>query len=283
MNYKSQINSRFLLAIAFVLSGLLFGSAVPGAGSTAVASTIPLCLSSQLNVMGGRQGENTTAAGLLEFVNISARPCRLSGVPRLQLVKPSGLALTPITYGPPSEAMTSAVLTPTSEAELMTNWSNWCRQVRPSSLNIKITLPGGAGSLVAPFDGPPNYNMVPQCINKNSVSKFMIVGGYRQKNFPLGSSTHAATVTGAVIACLGTVFSSKSVWKGLVTLTKNGKIIVSEKVTKEHWQAGNNPTFTLRVTQGIYVLSSTGTAGWKKFIYLEAGKTVKVNVGSYCF
>jgi hypothetical protein len=282
VNYKSQINSRFLLAIAFVLSGLLFGSAVPGAGSTAVASTIPLCSSSQLNVMGGREGEATTAAGFLEFVNISARPCRLSGVPRLQLVKPSGLGLTPISYGPPSEAMTSAVLSPTSEGELITNWSNWC-QVRPSSLNIKITLPGGAGSLVAPFDGPPNYNMVPQCINKNSVSKFLIVGGYRQTNFPSGSSTSLATVTGTVIPCLGTVFSSKSVWKGLVTLTKNGKIIVSEKVTKEHWQAGNNPTFTLRVTQGIYVLSSTGTAGRKKFIYLDAGKRVKVNIASYCF
>jgi hypothetical protein len=232
--------------------------------------------------MGGREGEATTAAGFLEFVNISARPCRLSGVPRLQLVKPSGLGLTPISYGPPSEAMTSAVLSPTSEGELITNWSNWC-QVRPSSLNIKITLPGGAGSLVAPFDGPPNYNMVPQYINKNSVSKFLIVGGYRQTNFPSGSSTSLATVTGTVIPCLGTVFSSKSVWKGLVTLTKNGKIIVSEKVTKEHWQAGNNPTFTLRVTQGIYVLSSTGTAGRKKFIYLDAGKRVKVNIASYCF
>jgi hypothetical protein len=282
MPYKSEVRIRFLPAIVFALSGLLFSSVAPTAASAAVGATIPLCLSSQLNVMGGRQGEATTAAGDLVFVNISARPCRLSGVPRLQLVKPSGLALTPISYGPPSEPITSAALSPTSEAELITNWSNWC-QVRPSSLNIKITLPGGAGSLVAPFDGPPAYNMVPQCINKSWVSKFMIVGGYRQTNFPSGSSTSLATVTGTVIPCLGTVFSSKSVWKGLVTLTRNGKVIVSQKVTREHWQAGNNPTYTLRATQGIYVLSSTGTTGWKKFIYLEAGKTLKVTIGAYCF
>ena len=281
MTYKSQASRRFLLAIVFVLSGVLFGSAVPIAGSAAAASTIPLCMSSQLNVIGGGQGEATTAAGFLEFVNISAKPCRLSGVPRLQLAKPSGLGLTPISYEPPSETMTSAVLTPTSEAELITNWSNWCG-VRPSSLNIKITLPGGAGSLLAPFDGPPNYNMVPQCINKSWVSKFMIVGGYRQRNFPSGLSTSRATVTGTVIPCFGLAFSSKSVWKGLVTLTRNGKVIVSQKVTKEHWQAGNNPTYTLRAPQGIYVLSSTGAAGWKKFIYLEAGKTAKVTIGSYC-
>jgi hypothetical protein len=280
MTDKSQASRRFLLAIVFVLSGLFFDSALPEAGRTAVASTIPLCMSSQLNVMGGRQGEATTAAGLLEFVNISAKPCRLLGVLRLQLAKPSGLLLTPISYGPPSEAMTSAVLSPTSEAELMTNWSNWCG-VRPGSLHIKITLPGGAGSLVAPFDGPPNYNMVPQCINKKRGSKFSIVGGYRQRNFPSGSSTSPATVTGTVIPCLGLAFSSTSVWKGLVTLTRNGKVIVSQRVSKASWPS-KNPTYTLRTTQGIYVLSSTGAAGWKKFIYLAAGKTAKVTIGSAC-
>jgi hypothetical protein len=280
MTYKSQASRRFLLAIVFVLIGLMFGSALPEVGTTAVASTITSCLSSQLNVMGGRQGEATTAAGLLEFVNISAKPCRLLGVPRLQLAKPFGLLLTPISYGPPSEAMTSAVLSPTSEAELMTNWSNWCG-VRPSSLNIKITLPGGVGSLVAPFDGPPNYNMVPQCINKKWGSKFLIVGGYRQTNFPSGSSTSPATVTGTVIPCLGLAFSSKSVWKGLVTLTRNGKVIVSQRVSKTSWPS-KNPTYTLRARQGNYVLSSTGAAGWKKFIYLEAGKTAKVTIGSAC-
>jgi hypothetical protein len=280
MTYKSAISRRFLLATVFVLSGLMFGSALPEVGTTAVASTIPFCLSSQLNAMGGRQGENTTAAGFLEFVNISARPCRLSGVPRLQLVKPSGLGLTPISYGPPAEAMTSAVLSPASEGELITNWSNWCG-VRPSSLNIKITLLRGAGSLVAPFDGPPNYNFVPLCINKSSVSQFVIVGGYRQRNFPSGSSKSLATVTGTVIACLGLAFSSKSVWKGLVTLTRNGKVIVSQKVTRASWPP-KNPTYTLRARQGIYVLSSTGTAGWKKAIYLAAGKTNKVTIGSAC-
>ena len=198
MPKKPNARNRIFVALVLVLTGLLFSDAAPGARSTAVASTIPLCSSSQLNVIGGRQGEATTAAGLLVIVNISAKPCRLSGAPRLQLVKPSGLALTPIKYGPPSETITSAVLSPTSYAELITNWSNWC-QNQPSSLNIKITLPDGKGSLVAPFDGPPNYNFVPLCINKSSGSQFVIVGGYLRTDFLSGSSTSPATVTGTVI------------------------------------------------------------------------------------
>ena len=279
MPEKSQVSGRFLIALGLVLSGLLFGSATPGAGSAAVASTIPFCSSSQLNVLGGRQGEATTAAGVLVFVNISSKSCRLSGPPRLLLMKPSGLALSPISYRPPSEPIKSAILSPTSEAELITNWDNWC-QVRPSSLNIKITLPGDAGSLVAPFDGPPNYNMVPQCINKSWVSRFLIVGGYQQADFQLGSSRSPATVTGTVIPCTGTLFTSKSNWKGLVTLTRNGQVVSSQKVTYALRQA--NPTYTLRATQGIYVLGSTGTGGWKKAIYLLGGKTLKVKIGSAC-
>ena len=279
MPKKPNARNRIFIALVLVLTGLLFSDAAPGARSTAVASTIPLCSSSQLNVIGGRQGEATTAAGLLVIVNISAKPCRLSGAPRLQLVKPSGLALTPIKYGPPSETITSAVLSPTSYAELITNWSNWC-QIQPSSLNIKITLPAGKGSLVAPFDGPPNYNFVPLCINKSSVSQFVIVGGYLRTDFLSGSSTSPATVTGTVIPCLGTFFSSKSLWKGLVTLTRNGKVFASQKVTHTPKQA--NPTYTLRAAQGIYVLSSTGTGGWKKVIYLRTAKTLKVKIGGGC-
>jgi hypothetical protein len=96
MPEKSQVSGRFLIALLVVLSGLPFGGATPGAGSAAVASTIPFCSSSQLNAIGGRQGEATTAAGVLVFVNISSKSCTLSGPPRLLLMKPSGLALSPI-------------------------------------------------------------------------------------------------------------------------------------------------------------------------------------------
>jgi len=274
------VRTRIPISLA-VISLLLAGCAKTiGPVVAAVASTIPLCSSSQLNVLGGRQGEATTAAGDLVFVNVSAKPCRLSGAPRLRLVKASGLALTPITYSPPSEAITSAILSPTSYAELITNWANWC-QIGPSSLNIRITLPGGKGSLVAPFDVPPAGALIPQCINKSSVSKFKIIGGYQQTNFQSGSPTSPATVTGTVIPCTGTLFSSKSTWKGLVTLTRNGKVIASQQVTHALKQA--NPTYALRAAQGIYVLSSTGAGGWKKFIYLGAGKTLKVAIGQYCY
>jgi hypothetical protein len=52
-------------------------------------------------------------------------------------------------------------------------------------LRIRLTLPGGAGSLIAPFDGPPAYNYVPLCINKKSTSVFTIAGGYQSARYIL--------------------------------------------------------------------------------------------------
>jgi len=182
--------------------------------------------------------------------------------------------------------MTSMVLPPKGEAELMTNWANWC-QAAPGRLKIKVTLPRKAGSPVAPFDGPPNYNVVPKCINKSSDSQFIIVGGYQRTNHQSGSSPSPApvpatyaVVTGTVVPCVGAVIPPASTWNGLVTLTRNDHVISSQRVTYALTHA--HLTYTLQAASGTYVLSSTGTGGWRKVIHLGAGKKLEVTVGQPC-
>jgi hypothetical protein len=184
MFMKPQISRQIRFTACVVLGGLSFGSVVTGSLIAAVASTIPACTANQLNAIGGRQGEATTAAGNLEIVNVSAKSCSLKGKPSLLLLKSSRLALPHITYGPLKEPMIPVLLPPKGEAELITNWANWCHSP-PGALKIRLTLPRGAGSLIAPFDGPPAYNYVPLCINKKSASVFTIAGGYHSSSYIL--------------------------------------------------------------------------------------------------
>lgn len=88
--------------------------------------------------------------------------------------------------------------------------------------------------------------------------------------------TTNAVVTGTVIPCAGPVIPQPSIWNGLVTLTKNGKVLSSQRVTDAH------PTYTLRAAPGTYVLSSTGANGWKKVMRLGAGMKIEVTIGYAC-
>jgi hypothetical protein len=260
----------------------LFGSAVPGALSAAVAATVPLCSSSQLNAFGGRQGEATTAAGILVFVNISAKSCTLAGVPRLLLVNSSGVALSRILYKPPSELMTWVTLPPKGEAELITNWANWCHAA-PGLLKLRVTLPHEAGSLIAPFNGPPAHDLVPVCINKSSASQFVIVGGYQRSNFQSGSSTKPApvsakdgVVTGSAVPCIGPVIPATTAWKGFVTLTRNEVVVAKQQVTEGHY------AYVLRAVPGTYLLSLKGIGGWSKVIHLGIEQKLRIPNGPFC-
>ena len=181
---KPELSRRIRVTACVVLAGLSFGSTVTGSFTAAGASTIPACRSNQLNAVGGRQGESTTAVGNLVIVNVTAKSCSLKGEPSLLLLEPSGLALPQIIYGPLKEPMIPVVLPPKGETELITNWANWCHSP-PGALKIRLTLPGSAGSLIAPFDGPPDYNYVPGCINKSSASVFTIAGGYQFSQYVL--------------------------------------------------------------------------------------------------
>lgn len=152
-------------AVAVLLAGLIALVSGPVAGSA--ASTAPACVASQLNAVGARQGESMGAAGLLIFVNVSSRACRLAGEPELTLYGegPPGLSGNILNSTKPSNPVTPLLLKPRHLADLTTYWANWCGST-VGPLRVIVTLPGDAQrSLGVPFDGPPEFDEVPQCVN----------------------------------------------------------------------------------------------------------------------
>ena len=148
--------------------------------SAAPAKIPPACSASQLNGVGGRQGESMGAAGELILVNVSATSCRLSGVPRLTLYRegspgPTGNVLT---SSLPSNPVTPVVIKPNGLAALTTYWGNWCGPA-VKKLKVIVTLPSRRnGEFAVPFNGPPDYNAMPQCVNRSVSSFFEVTGGY---------------------------------------------------------------------------------------------------------
>jgi hypothetical protein len=114
---------------------------------------------------------------LVPIRNTSKRACRLTGRPRVRFVKQGGpvqvqtaIPATPsqfpeVTY--PASGLLA--LRPGESADVTISWDNWCDpmiegkpRVPPSAL--RITLPGGRGSVDA------DYNAVPPCLDPNAPS-----------------------------------------------------------------------------------------------------------------
>jgi hypothetical protein len=72
------------------------------------------------------------------------------------------------------------VLGPGQSASAAVYWSDWC-QANPGALDIAITLAGG--TVTGPFNGPPDYNYVPDCTNPIGSSTLQVVQPY-QLNTP---------------------------------------------------------------------------------------------------
>jgi hypothetical protein len=63
-----------------------------------------------------------------------------------------------------------------SAALLTMSWQNWCG-AHLRTLRIKLTLKRG-GAVVAPFDGPRDYNYLPGCIAPGRPSIIEILDAY---------------------------------------------------------------------------------------------------------
>ena len=160
----------------------------PGLASTAHSTTTTTtapptpgaapCTANELRALGGgREGGGLqTAAGTVEIENIGSAPCVLHGSPSaISLVGASGTApALAITYQP-ATARTALTLHPGDVADADLNWANWCHR-DPGLLRVRLTLPGGAGTVESPFDGPPNYDYVPGCIAPGRPSTVMFTG-----------------------------------------------------------------------------------------------------------
>ena len=109
---------------------------------------------------------------LVRVRNVGRRACRLTGRPRVRLVHAGGpqqvqrpIPTTPANFPETTYPESSLLaLRPGEAGDVTITWDNWCDpvvqgrpHVPPSA--VRITLPGGRGSLDA------DYNAVPQCLD----------------------------------------------------------------------------------------------------------------------
>ena len=63
-------------------------------------------------------------------------------------------------------------------ADLVVFWVNWCGRP-PGPLSVRVTLPAGGGLIAGAFNGPPDYNFVPQCTDSGQPSTVSVTDAYR--------------------------------------------------------------------------------------------------------
>ena len=132
-----------------------------------------------LQIRAGREGEGGGAHGDIEFTNAGSRPCVLRGLPRVAIVQAGGVSL-PVRLVPAQDlSLRSVVLPPGAldAADLVVFWANWCGRL-PGPLSVRVTLPAGGGQITGPFNGPPDYNFVPQCTDSGQASSISITEAY---------------------------------------------------------------------------------------------------------
>lgn len=159
------------------------GLTVLAAGSaTSTPTSVVACPASWLRIRGGRQGGGgfRTAHADLEFTNVGTAPCRLAGVPAVKVLTAHGTVLpvqqraVPAPQGTPR----GVVLTPRQGAAwLGLSWANWCGGA-PGPLRISVALAGHEGTVTGGFDGPPDYNFVPGCVQPGQPSTIEVVAAY---------------------------------------------------------------------------------------------------------
>ncbi len=133
-----------------------------------------------LRARGGRQGGGFgTAHAEVEFTNLGTAACTLSGAPTVSIMQSDGSAL-PVRSAAASNMTLAAVVLPPdlpNAASLTLSWTNWCGAA-PGSLALKIMLPAAAGTVTAPFNGPPDYDYLPACQSAAEPSLIEILSAY---------------------------------------------------------------------------------------------------------
>jgi len=138
------------------------------------------CRAGSLRARGGRQGAGFGVAHAdVEFTNLGATSCTLTGTPAVTILRSDGSAL-PVQSRTASNVTLAAVVLPpdaSSAAWLALSWTNWCGAA-PGSLALQIVLPTGAGMLTASFNGPPDYDYLPACQSATEASVIEIQSAY---------------------------------------------------------------------------------------------------------
>lgn len=145
--------------------------------SATVSAAIP-CAAAELRIRAGREGDSEGAHGDVEFTNVGSRPCVLRGLPRVAIIRAGGGSLAVRLLRAPNVSLRLVVL-PSGRldaADLVIYWANWCGRP-PGPLSIRVTLPAG-GAVTGPFNGPPDYNFVPDCIQHGQPSTVSVIDAY---------------------------------------------------------------------------------------------------------
>jgi Protein of unknown function (DUF4232) len=153
-------------------------SAGPGRpASAAVPAAVP-CAGAVLRIRAGREGEQGEAAGFVEFTNVGSGPCVLRGLPRVAIVRADGGLLAVRLVRDPDASLSPVVL-PSGRpdaAVLVVQWANWCGRP-PGPLSVRVLLPAG-GVVTGPFNGPPDYDLVPPCLSPGQPSTVSVTWAY---------------------------------------------------------------------------------------------------------
>lgn len=182
MMKRGQIVAMSMTVSAgFGLVGCGVGTHLGQPASVVTAAGVPICTAHDLSVHGGREGENMGAHMDVLLRNKGAAACVLRGLPvAARLVPRDGSVLaTRLTTVSSNLVKQAVLLKPRGQnaGDLLLYWGNWCGPA-PGPLQIKLTLPGGRGTVSGSINGPPDYDYVPQCIQPNQPSTLQILAAY---------------------------------------------------------------------------------------------------------
>lgn len=151
----------------------------PSAAAGASPMSLPPCTANSLAVHGGRQGGGFVgdAEATIVLTNTGPSACSLSGEPLFALRSVDGSPLTVQNKAQPLHPIRPLTLQPQGSAYVIAEWSNWCGTT-PGPLDLTVTLPNDTPGVTGAFDGPPNYNFVPQCTETNQPSGIQAVNAY---------------------------------------------------------------------------------------------------------
>jgi hypothetical protein len=137
------------------------------------------CTAAMLRIRAGREGEGPGAHGDVEFTDVARAGCVLRGLPAVAIATSGGKLLRVALTRTAGVSEQKVVLAPgrADAADLVVFWSNWCGRA-PGSLTVRVTLPAGGGTVAGPFDGPPDYDFVPPCLDSHSRSTVSVIGAY---------------------------------------------------------------------------------------------------------
>ncbi len=156
-------------------------TAHPPSSLSTQAGAVTRCEAKALALDAGREsdGSHIAASATVEITNLGPASCRLGGVPTVAILRPRG-GRPAVTYSVAHHVVLRPAVLPVATpqaAAIHLAWLNWCG-AKLGPLRIKVTLPDGEGTAIAPFNGPPAYDVVPGCGSRELPSTLELLSAY---------------------------------------------------------------------------------------------------------